>query len=70
MSEQDMSPDDARRAVRDHHGKIGADWFPGTNAEQYVASASIEARRPAPGEATKPRVKLGTAVCAPGSGCC
>jgi SAM-dependent methyltransferase len=61
---------DVEVAVREESRAVIADWFPGTGAEKYVASASIEARRPVPGEAAKPRVKLGTAICAPGSGCC
>jgi arsenite methyltransferase len=61
---------DVEVTVREESRAVIAEWFPGTNAEQYVASATIEARRPAPGDTAKPRVKLGTAVCKPDSGCC
>lgn len=63
---------DARITVSESSRAMIASWLPGTNAERYVASASIEARKP--GEARiasdAPETRGNTKKACCGPGCC
>ncbi len=62
---------EVRIEVRAESAAFISQWLPGSGAEAHVASATIEAVRPAAPRAGKPRVTLGVAPsCEPGSGCC
>jgi hypothetical protein len=63
--------DDVRVTVRPESREFIREWFPGSGAEDYVASATIEATKADPTETAKAKTgatKPETPCCAPG--CC
>ena len=46
---QDAGFDDVRIEVRDESRAVIGEWLPGSGAERYVASATLQATKPAPG---------------------
>jgi SAM-dependent methyltransferase len=60
---------DVKVVVSEKSRAMIAEWLPGSGAENYVASASIEARRPAVGE-TPERADASSKKACCGPGCC